>query len=295
MKLFDLHCDTATEAFKAGRHLSDCTLPFNSMPYEKWTQTMAFFLHDNRRADGWQYFLDAWDYYQTDRTVSCARFSDYSARNADFRLLPAIENCGWICDDEARVDTLARMGIRMMSLCWNGDTPLCGGSHGDGRGLSEQGVRVLKRMQQNGLILDVSHASDATFDDICRATDHPFVATHSNARAVCGHKRNLTDDRIREICRRGGLIGINFYTAFLHDSQKDRPYELICAHLERIFELGGEKGAAIGSDFDGAPVAPELSRDLCGLYAAVCERFGKPAADAVFYDNADAFFARYSR
>ena len=295
MKLFDLHCDTATEAFKAGRHLNECTLPFKTMPYEKWTQAMAFFLHDNRREAGWQYFLDAWDYYNADKIESCPGFVDYGTPNADFRLLPAIENCGWICDDEARVDELAQMGIRMMSLCWNGDTPLCGGSHGEGSGLTPQGVRVIKRMEQNGLVLDVSHASDATFDDICRAAEMPFVASHSNARAVCNHRRNLTDDRIREVCRRGGLIGINFFTMFLHETQKDRPYELVCAHLERIFELGGEKVAAMGSDFDGAPVAPELQENLCGLYQAVCDRFGKQQADAVFYDNADAFFARYCR
>ena len=293
MKLFDLHCDTVTEAFRQQKPLDAFTLPFRTMPYEKWAQTIAFFLNDTLREHGWMYLQNARAYFDAERRRTCPQFADWDAPDADFRFLPAVENCGWICGDEARVDALAQMGMKMLSLCWNGDNPLCGGSHGDGRGLSEQGRRVLRRMRRLRLVTDVSHASDATFDDLCRMTDEPFVATHSNARALCGHRRNLSDDRIRELCRRGGLIGVNFYTAFLHETQTERPYELVCAHLERIFSLGGERCSAIGSDFDGAVIAPELRENLCGLYEAVRERFGKEQADRVFYDNAQAFFSRF--
>jgi len=178
-------------------------------------------------------------------------------------------------------------GFRIVSLTHNGDNPLCGGIRGDGRGLSALGKEVVSELALNGITLDCSHCSDKAFWDICESTDTAFIATHSNSRSVCGDMRNLTDEQAKEIFRRGGIVGLNFYGAFLGEKS---PVEALRAHIERFFALGGENGVAIGSDYDGAPIARELF-DLKRVEKRIAEEFGQRAADGIFYNNAARFFS----
>ena len=102
------------------------------------------------------------------------------------------------------------------------------------------------------MIIDVSHLSDQGFWDIAKHTQKPFVASHSNARALCGHARNLTDDMIKTIADRGGVIGLNFYGLFLNESADDfSNVKRMAEHARHIINVGGSECLGLGSDFDG--------------------------------------------
>lgn len=288
MDLFDLHCDTATECYRTGRCLFEGSLPFKVPPYERWTQVMAVFLSDSRREAVRDFFDGTVRFVKKDMLSSCPDFSLFGAGGKK-QLLLAVENCGWI-GDAAFVNDAALAGIRLMSLSHNADNPLCGGAMGKNRGLSEKGRVVLHMMEKQNMVLDVSHCSDAAFSDIVAATDRPFIASHSNSRAVCDHPRNLTDGQIREIVARGGLIGLNFYRRFLHPVRNANPYSLLADHIDHMLTLGVENTLAIGSDIDGADISPRLDKNLEGLWRALRARYGRELTEKIFYQNAADFW-----
>lgn len=276
MNLFDLHCDTATAAFDSGKLLSGLSLPLLKSPYRKWVQTFAICIDPVEKTEARAYFEKV-SGFLTEQLPRCPAVTP----------LLAVENCGNLIEDsDADVAMLKARGFRIVSLSHNPDNPLCGGIKGDGRGLSELGKKVIRALTQNGIVLDCSHCSDRAFWDICEATDQVFIATHSDSRSVCGEMRNLTDEQAKEIFRRGGLIGLNFYEVFLGNGGSVRA---LMSHLERFFELGGEKCLAIGSDYDGAAIAKELF-DLIKVEKRIAKEFGQTATDGIFYNNAVRFF-----
>ena len=276
MNLFDLHCDTATEAFDKNKPLSAFSLPLLKSPYQKWAQVFAIYISDSKKDTAREYFEGAFEYVQRE-------LPEY----ADVVPIFAVENCGNLIKfPHEDIAMLKVRGVRIVSLTHNADNPLCGGIRGDGRGLSALGKEVIRALDQNDITLDCSHCSDKAFWEICEATDKPFIATHSNARSVCGNLRNLTDEQAKEIFRRGGIVGLNFYKVFLGDR---KPVEAMIAHIERFFALGGENGVAIGSDYDGAEIDKELF-DLKKVEKRIAKAFGQKAADGIFYENAAGFF-----
>ena len=135
----------------------------------------------------------------------------------------------------------------------------------DGRdaacGLTETGRDFVTEMERLGMIPDVSHLSDAGFDDVWECTKKPFVASHSNARAVCPSLRNLTDDQIRRLAERGGCMGLNYYDKFLVDGGSKDPevlWEALIRQARHITDVGGMEILGLGSDFDGIPTNPAL-------------------------------------
>ena len=120
----------------------------------------------------------------------------------------------------------------------------------------------------------------------------PFVATHSNARSICRHKRNLTDDQIREMVKRDCLIGLNYYVDFLDDERKVPGYETVLRHIEHFFALGAQRNLALGSDFDGCRLPECLSspKKAAGLYGYLLERgMSQAQAEDILYKNALRF------
>ena len=119
-------------------------------------------------------------------------------------------------------------GVRYMTLTWNNGNDWAGASMDRARkgGLSDFGRRVVRRMNELGMLVDVSHVSDATFQDVLQVATKPAIASHSCCRALASHPRNLTDDQLRAIARQGGLVGINFFPVFLDDDFCARYAEL---------------------------------------------------------------------
>ncbi len=129
-------------------------------------------------------------------------------------------------------------------------------------GLTERGREFVHRMEELGMIVDVSHLSDAGFYDVLHSGTRPFVASHSNAREVCGCVRNLTDDMIRRLAERGGCMGLNFCADFLElkPAGEENPGTIQAAvrHARHIINVGGAEVLGLGSDFDGIDTHREL-------------------------------------
>jgi membrane dipeptidase len=172
----------------------------------------------------------------------------------------AIENGGDAIEGiPERVDDLYARGVRMMGLTWNQANAMGDGvlesRHG---GLTNAGRQMLERMEDLRIIIDVSHLSEPTFWDVLDATRGPLVASHSDATTVCDHRRNLTDAQLRALARRGGVVGINFYPAFLGEATLDR----VIAHIEHMVDVMGPDHIALGSDFDGISQVPAGLEDV---------------------------------
>ena len=192
-----------------------------------------------------------------------------------------------------RLQKLYDDGVRMMTLTWNGENEIGKGSTDQNFGLKPFGIEVIKEMEQLGMVIDVSHLSDAGLDSVLRNVDCAVAASHSNLREVCGHRRNLSDEHFREIVRRGGIVGINFYKAFLNDYAENANLSDILRHIERMLMLGGENSVCMGSDYDGCDVVTEIEKmnDIPKLYNLIKDEFGEETADKIFWKNAYDFFA----
>lgn len=209
-----------------------------------------------------------------------------------------LENARLFAFDLGLVGSLAQEGLLMASLSWNAEGPLASG-HDSHAGLSPLGRAALCEMEREGVVLDVSHLNDECFDEAAALARRPFVASHSNSRAVCGHPRNLTDRQFCCIRDRGGLVGLNFCSGFISEGAwderaKDVTFEQLAAHIEHWLDLGGEDVVALGSDFDGADVPSFIAgaSRMPGLQALLEERFGAAVTAKLCAENALAFFER---
>jgi membrane dipeptidase len=161
--------------------------------------------------------------------------------------------------DLAVLRMLHKLGIRYMTLTWNYDNQIgCGIGTDKDTGLSKFGVEVIKEMNRIGIIVDVSHASEMTFWDALKISTMSVICSHSNAKSICSHKRNLSDEQIKAIAKKEGVIGINFNSDFLNNSG-EADIDDIIKHIEYIASLVGAEHIGIGSDFDGIEKTP---RDL---------------------------------
>lgn len=155
----------------------------------------------------------------------------------------------------AEFDAAAR--VRMIALTWNFENeighPAKNGQEG---GLKPFGLSLVREMNRKGVLCDVSHLNEAGFWDVIEHSTLPPVASHSNARALCEHTRNLTEAQIRAVIEKKGYIGVNFYSAFLANGRA-ATLEDVYRHVDAILQLGGEDVVGFGSDFDGIDAWPE--------------------------------------
>jgi len=165
------------------------------------------------------------------------------------------------------------------------------------RGLTEKGREFVAEMETLGMIVDVSHLSDAGFYDVLACTGKPFTASHSNARAICPCVRNLTNDMIRKLAGRGGVMGLNFCADFLTQKPagESNPGTIrdIVAHARHITNVGGMECIGLGSDFDGIDTHKELpGADKMGLLWDAMEKGGflPSQIDGIFYQNVMRFY-----
>ena len=193
---------------------------------------------------------------------------------------------GFGYDPELLPDLYA-IGFRVVSLGWNERNPLTG-SHLTGEGLTDRGREFVRMAQSLGMLVDVSHISDAGFWDIMDITQAPVIATHSNARGVWNHSRNLTDDMFRAICCTGGVAG---YNACADCTGEDPTLDTVCDHIAHFLELDGEgTHIALGGDLDGVSATPagfEGVQSYPALADALLRRgLTKGMIENVFWNNA---------
>ena len=231
----------------------------------------------------------------SDRVSPCRGLGDMEAAFAQSKTAAflTVENGSVLAGDLSRVRVLAEAGVCAITLVWNGENEI-GSGHGTGHGLSAFGRAVIPEMERCGILVDVSHLNDPGFEDLLEVAQKPFLATHSNARAVAGHRRNLTDEMIREMVRRGCLIGLNYFVSFLRDGGEVTSLDDLYRHIVHFLELGASKNLALGSDFDGAALpdclnTPQKAAEAYGYLLA--RGIGQKQADGIFYQNARRFFA----
>ena len=192
-----------------------------------------------------------------------------------------------------RIALAAEAGVKMMTLTWNGPNAL-GSGHDTRQGLTRFGREAVREMEAHRMVVDASHLNDRGFSDLVEVATRPFAASHSNARSVCGHRRNLTDAQARTIFEGGGIVGLNYCRDFLREGSGDVTPDAVLRQVDRLLELGGERGLALGSDYDGTDVPSWL--DGCErvgtLHELIARHFGREVAERVFYENARDFFLR---
>ena len=300
MNYFDLHCDTVYECSTKGKALYDNDLQLSLKKgegFDAWVQTFAFWIDDRFRGeDAYREFLRECAFF-TEALEQEERLHLYDPQKPMLTghcyAIPSVEGGAALGGKLSRVQEFSHMGIKLMTLTGTGDNELAGGALGSS-GLTELGKQAVAEMERLRMLVDVSHLNDQSFWQVERAAKRPFVASHSNARSVCGHRRNLTDDMIRAISERGGLIGLNFYVDFLSDD-KQANFAQMLRHMEHILALGGEGVLAVGSDFDGAalPGCINSVEKIEKLGQVMVQYFGEPLAGRILFDNARAFYQKF--
>ena len=323
MKVADMHCDTIAELLynkKSGK--GSCSLRQNELhiDLEKMeigdylVQNFAMFVNLKRRERPLEWCLELIDQYyeelgkNSDRILPAYTCEDIR-RNQEAGIMSAvltIEEGGVLHGNQAFLRILHRLGVRMVTLTWNYCNELGWpnaltpeGEKADLRtpntvnGLTKRGLEMIAEMEQLGIVVDVSHLSDAGFYDVLNVTTKPFAASHSNARALCPHIRNLTDDMIRKLAQRGGVMGMNYCGEFLDPEfwKKENPEGTLSQIVDQILYIGNIGGygcIGLGSDFDGIQTHPDLkdASFLPVLEDALWKAgLGQAEIEGIFYKN----------
>ena len=328
-KVFDLHCDTLDRlgwpllpeelAREAGsQYLEDARrltpgaladfetspghLSLRDMAGFAWCQCLAVFIPDYLGVEQSVRFFETIS--QTARAHQEAHpdllevvrdphdIEGALARGHSCALL-TIENGKLLAASPDMVERIDRAGVRMVTLTWNAANPLGSGNETH-QGLTSFGRTAIAELEGRGIAVDVSHLNDEGFWEVAHIARRPFAASHSNARAVCAHPRNLTDDQFRAIRDAGGVCGLNYFTRFVTDGDEEPTPQDLIAHLEHWMDLGGEDVCALGSDYDGCEVPGWLNpaRRVEDLAVLLERHFGQALAHKICYANAHDFFLR---
>jgi membrane dipeptidase len=305
LKFFDLHCDTLTECHKRGIALDnkDMHWSLRKIPDNiHLCQCMAIFMPDNLRGkDARAYFDEIYEYWQNQKQLYKDVFVETSPKLASETLektkavgILTVEGGSVLAGKIDAVSELYDKGVRMMTITWNDSNELAGGVLSD-KGFSKIGRAVIKEMERVGMIVDVSHLNDRSFWELCDFADKPFVASHSNSRRICRHRRNLTDEMFYELIRRNGICGINFYDDFLTFGGGSKKIDDLLRHVHHFLDIGGDKVLALGSDFDGAYIPEYLDGvDKLEFLAESLSQSGIPTntVEDILFNNAQNFFKR---
>ena len=293
MELFDLHVDTALRLYREGLPFTSPSLGASAADgevFSRITRVYALFSTPDLSDDeAYRAFFS-----MKDRLLS--ELAPY--RSPDFSVLLACEDARLLGGERQRLRTLRECGVRVLTLTWRGITCI-GGAYDTSVGLTPFGRTVLRDCHALGILPDLSHASDATFYEVAEASEaegRPLLATHSNARSVCYHPRNLTDDEFGTLLASGGLCGLSLCPAHLTEDTSCTSRDLL-RHLEHFLSLGGEDTVALGTDLDGIDSTPaDLSNTRALPHLAdEMARLGYKEAliQKLFYKNAEAFFGKY--
>lgn len=277
MKFIDLHCDTLMWTY-IDRREDMCRMPY-MLDVERMkaagqlAQVFAIFLPPpGEEARFNRESIDDDDYIESCMKAfhatleRCGEAIAFAGSAADLAANGAAGKVSAILSFEdgravqGSMEKLAefhRQGIRLITLTWNHANCFGAPNSPDPKamalGLTDFGKEAIPYMNELGIIVDVSHLSDGGFYDVAARAKKPFIASHSNCRALSPHPRNLSDEMLRILADQGGVSGLNFCPAFLHQdtSRQDSTLAAICAHIHHMIDVAGVDAVALGSDFDG--------------------------------------------
>lgn len=191
--------------------------------------------------------------YVSDIINFVEKYDDFGKAPGKIDVVNGIEGLSGICGDLDQLDMLYNeMGVRHCMLSWNEQNELATGWPQDvNRGLTDLGKQAVKKIQNLGMVMDVSHLNDKSFWDVMSANENkPIIASHSNARAVCNHMRNLSDEMIKALAETGGVLGMNSFKEFISLDKKDQDVAHLVDHIDYIADLVGVEHVGLGFDFD---------------------------------------------
>ena len=267
--MIDLHSDTISRFLreKPEANLIDNPFSISRDRMEKGgvgAQCLALFVHNDGSIRPWETLNALHDRFLSELSLSgIPQIRDIGEYDGSPKAILTTEEGASIEGRLERLETLREWGVLIFGLVWNFENELCYPNSLDrdimGRGLKAKGFDAIAECEMLGIAIDVSHLSDGGFWDVVRASHKPFMATHSNARAVTDVPRNLSDEMIHALADKGGVMGLNLCPAFLSsidpglpssDFAESRVSDMV-RHIEHIYRAGGEDVLAIGSDFDG--------------------------------------------
>ena len=306
----DLHCDTLFTLRREACTLEDAPGHINLEKLVNGGALLQCFadfipMHEAAaeygiQAEPWDFFLEQAALFRReslaypDRLAPVNRFSDIEKNRAEGRVsaMLTVEDGACINGDITRLHTVYDLGVRLITLTWNYENCLGYPNSPDydihtKKGLKPFGFEAVDRMNNLGIVVDVSHLSEAGFYDVARHSKKPFAASHSCCRALADHPRNLTDDQLRTIGNTGSVVGINFYDLFLGSKPGYTETEAIIRHMVYAKNKAGIEGVALGSDFDGIESKLEFD-DYAGypqLLAAMEKAFTEDEIDRICEKN----------
>ena len=304
MKFIDLHCDTIDLLMlgKGGSNLRENEHCVDLNKLKKGNclaQTFALYVDLDEHKNAYKHCLTMAEKFHeelrknNDAIRLATNYKDIieNEQNKKISALLSIEE-GEVLD--GKIENLRKfyeLGVRMITLTWNHENQI-GYPHKKieykDKGLKQFGFEVVENMNELGIIVDVSHLSDAGFYDVAKVSKKPFVATHSNSRKMTNHSRNLTDEMIKILANAGGVTGINFCSSFIGDTPMTMISDMV-RHIKHIKNVGGIDVIALGSDFDGieSPVEIKDSSEMNKLAISLeKEGFNIDEIEKIFYKNA---------
>ncbi len=305
--LVDMHCDTLTSLKDKKQKLikNNLHLDLNKMMQSHYTlQCFALFI---KKTEGDLYnkaqvYLDNFENELLENNsviekVTC--YDDYLKIVAKKKIaaLITLEGGEIIEGDLSKLEKLYARGCRSMTLTWNYPNEIGYPAHDisqenniskNYQGLTLFGKEVVKKMNELGMIIDISHCSHKVVEDVLNISKDPIIASHSNAFSISPNQRNLSDDLIKKIALKGGVIGINFCEKFVKNKPSDDYLSLIVDHINHIKAIAGINAIALGSDFDGIDTPEKLSdaSKMNLLYERLkTENFKEDEIEKIFYKN----------
>lgn len=274
MFICDCHCDTLTELYNKNASLYENEQHFDikrQIALGGGLQFCAIYVPTEvfRYQGGLRYTLCLLDKYNQEikklhengidvLQVRTAEDAGNVLKHKAATLL-AIEEGGAIDGSLEALRCLYELGVRAMTLTWSNRNDIADGINEEatGSGLTLFGKQVVAEMNRLGMLVDVSHISTAGFWSVIKTSTKPIIATHSNAKSLCSHPRNLNDEQIKALAQNGGLAGITFAGQFLEEDWRNACIESVYKHIDYMLNLiGNDDHIGFGSDFDGISHPP---------------------------------------
>ncbi|AEB75037.1 peptidase M19 [Clostridium botulinum] len=302
MKVIDFHCDTISQIYT-----NNCELLSNDFSVDikklqnahSLAQFFALFVELNPKEDPFDVCCNMLNKFYDEisknkNTISLATNYQELIKNKSENKISAfltIEEGAVLKGSISNLKKFYDKGVRLITLTWNFPNEI-GYPNAitkfRSKGLTPFGLELIHEMNNLNMIIDVSHLSDGGFYDVAKYSKAPFVASHSNSRSITNHPRNLTDDMIKIISEKGGIIGINFFGKFLGGGNFSKIEDML-HHIDHIKNIGGIDVLSLGSDFDGIDSIldiPNIGKIDKLIHALKLHGFSENDIEKIFYKNA---------
>lgn len=312
MKIYDLHCDVLYKLAKAESPISftdSDVLQANKKRLEAGEialQVFAVFVSEGFPKE--KRFMEAIrqiEFFHTEivgkheNVVAIYKWEQLEAlKEGQIGAVLSLEGLDMIDGDILKLKLLLAHGVKLVGLTWNGSNAVAdGASEESGTGLTSFGEEVVALLNENNIIIDVSHLSEKSFWDVLPKAKW-LMASHSNARALCDSVRNLTDDQIRALVERESPIHVVYYPQFINNSKNFVDIEDLVKHIDHISSLGGKHLIGLGSDFDGINefvIRLEDASKTQNLVEHLLESYSQGEVQGITSQNFARFVGRISK